>query len=85
MRTRSPGGTQALMLFLYPVVFLPAALAYFARWAFDSQIAFGVLAVMGAIGAALYYVSLDSISGFAERQKEAMTAALSAGQGPISN
>jgi ABC-2 type transport system permease protein len=84
MRSRSAGGAQALLLFLYPVVFLPAALAYFARWAFDSQLAFfGVLAVMGAIGAVAYYVALESTVEFAERKKESMVAALSANQGPI--
>ncbi len=86
MRTRSAGGVQALMIFLYPVVFLPAGLAYFARWAFDSQLAFfGVLGVMGMIGAALYYVALGSTAEWAEERKEAMVTALSAGHGPISS
>lgn len=86
MRTRSAGGAQALLLFLYPVVFLPAALAYFARWAFDSRLAFfGVLAVMGALGAVVYAVALESTVEFAGRKRESMVAALSASQGPISN
>ncbi len=86
MRSRSPGGFQMLLLVLYPLVFLPAALAYLARWALDSQFAFyGVLGVMAAIGASMYYVALDSITEQAESKKEAMLTALSAGQGPISS
>jgi hypothetical protein len=86
MRTRSAGGTQALLLFLYPVVFLPAALAYFARWAFDSQLAFfGVLGIMGALGVVVYSVALESTVEFAQGKRESMVAALSANQGPISS
>ena len=86
MRTRSAGGTQVLLLFLYPVVFLPAALAYFARWAFDSQLAFfGVLAVMAAIGIVVYFVALESTVEQAQLKREAMVTSLSAGQGPISS
>jgi ABC-2 type transport system permease protein len=86
MRSRSSGSIQMLLLVLYPLVFLPAALAYLARWAFDSQLAFyGVLGVMAAIGASMYYVALDSITEQAESKKETMLTALSAGQGPISS
>jgi ABC-2 type transport system permease protein len=86
MRSRSAGGVQALLLLLYPVVFLPAVMAYFARWAFDSELAFfGVLAVMGVLGVVVYYVALESAVAQAERKKEAMVAGLSAGQGPISS
>jgi hypothetical protein len=85
MRSRSAGGLQVLMIFLYPVAFIPAALAYFARWAFDSNAAFfGVLAVMGALGAVIYYVALESTVEFAERRRETLVTVLSAGQGPIS-
>lgn len=86
MRSRAAGGTQALLLFLYPVLYIPAALAYFARWAFDSPTAFyAVLAVMGAIGAAVYWVALDSVARHADRRKEEMVAALSAGRAAISS
>lgn len=86
MRTRSAGGAQMLLLFLYPVVFLPAALAYLARWALGSQLAFfAVLGVMGALGAVVYWMGLESTVEFAERKKESMVAALSVNQGPISS
>lgn len=86
MRTRAAGGAQALLIFLYPVVFLPAGLAYLARWIFESQLAFfGVLAVMGAIGAVAYSLALESAVELADRKRESMVTALSAGQGPISS
>jgi ABC-2 type transport system permease protein len=86
MRSRSAGGVQALLLFLYPLVFLPAGLAYLARWAFDSQLAFfGVLAIMAALGATVYFIALESTVDFALRKREPMVAALSANQGPISS
>jgi ABC-2 type transport system permease protein len=86
MRTRSAGGVQILLVVLYPLVFLPAALAYLARWALDSELAFfGVLAVMGALGVMVYSVALESVTGQAEIKKEAMLTSLSAGQGPISS
>jgi len=86
MRTRSAGGTQMLLLLLYPVVFLPAALAYLARWALDSNAAFfAVLGVMAAIGITAYFIALESTVEQADRRKESIVTALSAGQGPISS
>jgi len=86
MRSRSAGGVQVLLMFLLPLVFIPAALAYFARWAFGSELAFfGVLGVMGAIGAMVYWVALDSTAEYADKHREAIVTALAAGQGPISS
>jgi ABC-2 type transport system permease protein len=86
MRTRNAGGAQMLLLVLYPVVFLPAALAYFARWAFDSNLAFfGVLAVMGALGMVVYFIALESTAEYADKHREAMVTSLAAGQGPIAS
>jgi uncharacterized membrane protein len=86
MRSRASGGTQALLVFLYPLTFAPVALAYFARWAFTSQWAFfGVLAVMFALAVLVYAVAMESAAGYAEAHKEQFVAALSAGQGPISS
>jgi ABC-2 type transport system permease protein len=85
-RSRSAGGVQVLVIFLYPVLFIPPALAYFARWAFDSQLAFyGILAVMAAIGATVYYFALDVSTEVAGQKKESMLTALSATHGPISS
>jgi ABC-2 type transport system permease protein len=77
---------QALMIFLYPIAFMPVALAYFARWAFDSDLAFfGILAVMGAFGTVLYYFGLEATTEYAEQNRESIVTALSASQGPIAS
>lgn len=86
MRSRNPGGMQLLMLVIYPVTFVPVALAYLARWALASNVAFyGMLAVLGAIGFVVYRVALDSAVQQAEEQKEKMVAALSGGYTPMSS
>ena len=86
VRSRSAGGVQVLLIFLYPIAFIPAALAYFARWAFDSNLAFfGVLAVMAVIGAMVYWVALGSTAEYAQEHREKMVGALAAGIGPISS
>jgi ABC-2 type transport system permease protein len=73
------------MLFLiYPIAFLPAGLAYLARYAFDTQTAFfAVLAVDAVIGLIVYRIALESAVEAAERLKEKMVASLSLGDGPI--
>lgn len=82
MRSGSPGKLQALMLLLYPVAAGPVLLAYGARYAFNSEWAFfGVLAICTAVGAAVYWVSLESALAAAERNKEKLLAALAAGEG----
>ena len=73
------------MLFgIYPVAFVPVGLAYLARYAFGNQAAFyGVLALDAIGGFILYRVALASAVQAAERFREEMIAALSAGDGPI--
>ncbi len=86
MRARAAGGMQALLLFAYPLTFVPAGLAYFARWAFHTQWAFyGVMTVMAALAAMVYTVALEATAAMADREKEAMVTALSARQGPIAS
>lgn len=81
MRTGAPGRLQALLLLLYPASAAPVALAYLARWAFDSVAAFFlVLAIMGLVGAAVYWVSMESAVAAADRNKERLLAALSEGE-----
>ena len=75
------------MLFvIYPIAFIPAALAYLARWAFDTQPIWRFSRCWRSTrwsGLIVYRVALDSAVGAAERLKEKMIAALSAGEGPI--
>jgi len=83
-RSGAAGRVQAMLFVIYPIAFLPAALAYLARFAFDSQLAFyAVLGFDAAVGLVLYRVALDSAVSAADRLKERMVAALSAGDGPV--
>ncbi len=83
-RKNAAGRVQALLLFVYPIAFVPVGLAYLAQWALDSELAFfGVLALDAALAAVIYKLALESAVGMAERRKEEMIAALSAGDGII--
>jgi hypothetical protein len=75
------------MLFvIYPVASIPAGLAYLARWATGSEVAFfGVLAFDAAVAILVYRIALQSAVDAAERLKESMITALSAGDGPIAS
>jgi ABC-2 type transport system permease protein len=83
-RSGASGRAQAILFVVWPIVFVPAGLAYLARYAFASETAFfSVLAVDAAIGAIVYKVSLDSAVAAAGQLKEQMVTALSRGEGPI--
>jgi ABC-2 type transport system permease protein len=83
-RTAGSGRVQAVLFVVYPIVFAPVALAYLARYAFDSQAAFfGMLALDAIGGLVLYKVALESAMETAERSKEKIIEALSRGDGPI--
>ena len=46
---------------IYPVACIPVGLAFLARWAFDSELAFfAVLALDAVIGLVAYTIALDS-------------------------
>jgi ABC-2 type transport system permease protein len=84
-RNTATGRVQALMLVVYPLASIPTGLAYLARWAFQSEVAFfAVIAFDLAVGAVVYKIALDSAVAAAERIKEQMMAALSEGSGPVS-
>jgi ABC-2 type transport system permease protein len=85
-RSKAAGRVQALLLVIYPIAFVPAALAYLARAVIDAhpQAAFfGVLGFDAVAGMIVYRIALDSAVQTAERIKEQMITALSAGEGPI--
>jgi ABC-2 type transport system permease protein len=83
-RSSAAGRVQAILFVVYPIAFLPAALAYLARWAFKSEWAlYAVLAVDMAIALIVYRVALDSAVAAAEKTREKMLTALAAGDGPI--
>ena len=84
-RSGAAGRLQAVLLLVYPVAFFPAALAYLARYAFESELAFFlVLALDAAAGLIVYRIALESAVESAAQMKEKIVAALAAGDGPIS-
>lgn len=69
---------QGLIFLLYPVTMLPVFLAYLARYAFDSQLAFVlVLAVAATIGGILYALAMESAVNTARQRRESILAELS--------
>jgi ABC-2 type transport system permease protein len=85
-RPGAAGRLQAMLFVIYPIALIPLGLAYLARYAFDSQAAlYGMLMLGAVVGLLLYKLALDSAVLTAERLKEPMIAALSVGEGPISD
>jgi ABC-2 type transport system permease protein len=85
-RSGAAGRVQAMLFVIYPVASIPAGLAYLARWAFQSELAFFVVLAFDAVVAMIVYrIALQSAVEAAERLKESMIMALSAGDGPIAS
>lgn len=83
-RHGNSGKVQGLLLLLYPVLALPVAISYLARYAFNSEWAFyGALASAFLVALIFYRVSLDSSVAAADKRREEILAALSRGEGPI--
>lgn len=75
---------QALVFVLYPLALLPVFLAYLARYALASQIAFAaVLTFAAVLGCVVYWIALDSAVGSAARHRERILQELSGGEGPV--
>ena len=84
-RSGAAGRVQAVLLVVYPIAFVPAGLAYLARYALASEAAFFVvLALDAAVGAIVYKIALESAVESAANSREKVLAALAAGDGPIS-
>jgi ABC-2 type transport system permease protein len=85
-RSTAAGKFQAMLLFIYPIIALPVLLAFLARYALESDVAFyGVLIVVATIGALIYRFALQSTVGHVEGNRERMLAQLSVGEGPVSS
>ena len=83
---QSGGGNraQALVALLYPVVLLPVVLAYVARYAFDSDVAFSLmLSVAAAIAAVFYWLAMESAVKAASSRRQSILEELSRGDGPV--
>ncbi|MFB3826044.1 MAG: hypothetical protein ACE15B_04710 [Bryobacteraceae bacterium] len=80
----SSSRVQGLVFLLFPITLLPVVLAYLARYAFASEAAFwAVLSFAAALGAAFYWVGMESAVSAALKRREAIIAELSRGEGPV--
>jgi ABC-2 type transport system permease protein len=77
---------QALIMLLYPLSLLPVLLAYVARYALGSDLAFYlVLSFAAAVGAALYWIAMESAVSTATKHRERIIHDLSNADGPIAS
>jgi len=77
---------QALVFLLYPLTLLPIGLAYLARYALESELAFYMtLALAAAIGGVVYWIGLDSAVSTAIQRREKIIQELSATEGPVTS
>jgi ABC-2 type transport system permease protein len=84
MKTAASSRAQALLMLAFPITLAPVALAYLARYAFDTEWAFfGVLMVGGVVGVMVYLYSMQSALRAAADRREQIIRALSSGEGPI--
>jgi ABC-2 type transport system permease protein len=84
VKSAAQSRAQALLVLAFPITLIPVALAYLARYAFDTEWAFfGVLVFAGLVGALVYFYSLQSALKIAAERREQIIDALSRGQGPI--
>jgi ABC-2 type transport system permease protein len=84
-RSSSASRVQFYMLFLYPLISLPISLAYLARYAFDTDLAFYVVLGLGLLTAVIFHhVSLETALQVAEQRKERIIETLSRTEGPLS-
>jgi ABC-2 type transport system permease protein len=75
---------HGIIFLVYPLALLPVALAYVARFAFQSQLAFVlVLAIAAIIGATVYWMATESAVSAAKSRREQILRELSKGDGPL--
>lgn len=85
MRGTGAGRAQMMLFLLYPIAFAPLALAFGARYAFESDLAFYLVILLDlAIGATVYHIALESAEATALRRQEELLADLSKGEGLVS-
>lgn len=73
-----------LLLLAYPVLSIPVLMAYGARYAFRSQIAFyGLLVFAAVLGVVFYWVALETAVARSASDKEEFLETLSRSEGPI--
>jgi ABC-2 type transport system permease protein len=78
-------GFQGFLFVIYPFALLPVGLAYLARYAFDSEVMFGlVLGIAAIIGGVFYWIALDSATKTLTERREQIVQVLSQSDGPVS-
>ncbi len=86
-RTMQAGSSvrfRALLFLVFPLAAMPVALAFGARYAFQSEALFYVvLAIAAGVGATFYWVALEDAAERADGRREELLAALSQSPGPI--
>jgi ABC-2 type transport system permease protein len=76
---------NAFAFFLFPIGLVPIALAYWARYVFDSEpVFFAMLALAGVLGAVVYSIALDSAVHTALERRESILNELGRSDGPLS-
>lgn len=84
VKSAASSRAQAILMLAFPITLAPVALAYLARYAFNSEWAFFAILMAGALlGAVVYGYSMQSALGAAERRREQIITALSRSEGPI--
>ena len=77
-------GFQGFLFLIYPMALLPVGLAYVARYAFESEVMFGlVLAFRGRHRGVFYWIALESAVNAAGRRREQILQELSRSDGPV--
>jgi len=77
-------GFQGLLFLLYPLALLPVLLAYLARYALGSELAFWlVMSIAATIGGVVYWIAMESAAHAATRRREQILQELSKGEGPV--
>jgi ABC-2 type transport system permease protein len=77
-------GFQGFLFLMYPLALVPVFLAYLARYAFNSELAFAIgLAIAAILGGVLYAMALQSSASNAVHRREEIVQELSKSQGPI--
>ncbi len=83
-RTTASSRIQVMLLLVFPIALAPVALAYLARYAFDTEWAFfGVLLFAGAFGTIIYFYSMAAAVTAAGERREEIISTLSRGEGPV--
>jgi ABC-2 type transport system permease protein len=86
VKTAASSRASALLMLAFPVTLAPVALAYLARYAFNTEWAFfGVLMFGAVLGVMVYLYSMQSVLKAAVDRREQIIRALSSGEGPIEN